>query len=1006
MDVPSLPDDVGGSLEERRTPGPPDEGGFLLQTTMTFKLRIALGVLAVGLVAIAPAGGALVAPAPVGPAQDAQVDSLPAFSWNPVSGADRYEFELAADQGFNSTLSEVSTKNTRAALKTVIPNGTYYWRVRAVASGGALGTWSTPRKLEMKWTASPALLAPAHGATISYPQDALKLRWTPLPGAAKYEVRIATDPNLGSLVGGVPVETAATSFAITAPLSPGVYYWGITPLNAEGHAGTRSATASFTWQWPSTTTTRVTDLVDDPEVYDPQFSWDLVPGAAGYEVEVNYQEDWAPGSKVCCAPISSLTKISTLGTSLSPAEVLPNNEYYWRVRAIDASGHAGAWNAGPSFTKTFANVPPMTAPSVKNLRVVDGNLGAIATGSTVATPVVLWDPVPGASAYQVGVTPFSSGCDWGAGGLVRWDVKTTTTGWTPLGWSRAAGADPLAKDGWSPSTDLSTRLAAGEDYCVRVRPVDRASTSQVPEVIGDWTYLPANGVPAFTWSGPPVVGSGDCGTCEMTAEDYMRPAHQAPVGRMPVFTWNPVAGAESYFVIVARDASFTNIVDYAFTRVPAYAPREGGQTKGYSEETTSYFWAVLPADNANGSGVFAELLDSFPRSFVKRVEPSTLLGPVGGSAVNTAATTFRWTAVEGARYYRVEVASDPNFSELGDDPVYSVKTDSTAYTSDRTFPSDRELFWRVRADAEDGASVVGLTWSETGTFRKQLPKPVFDADNPSSGAGIPSFSWNPVPGAVSYDVQVREADGDDPIYKGFATHAASFVRFTGVGVTQIFVRAKFPTSTGQLVDGPWSEPWTYTHTIPEPEGPTHEAGANRLLLSWSPRPAADEYRVQVSQRPDFATMVENTTTQTTAYAPLLTSSSYTNGGTFWWRVAMVDTDRNVGNFTTPRDFTLPKTSTGTVTTTPSRFTVYAKGYPVKNRYRTVSLRVRNQLNKPVYRAAVRVSGAGVGVRTKYTNNYGWVSFRLRATRYPSMVAFRITKSGYTTKTFYRSVRLP
>jgi hypothetical protein len=631
---------------------------------------------------------------------------------------------------------------------------------------------------------------------------------------------------------------------------------------------------------------------------------------------------------------------------------------------------------------------------------VDGNLDALAPGSTLATPIVLWAPVPGASAYQVGVAPFASGCDWGASESLRWDEKTTTAGWTPLGWSRSPGADPLSDpEVGAPSTDLSTHLVAGAGYCVRVRPVDDASTTHGPEVLGDWTYLPANNVPAFTWSGPPAAG--ECDPCSLAAGDYRRPVTGSIAGAMPVFTWSPIAGAQSYFVVVARDPSFTTVVDYAYTRVPAYAPREGAQTKGYADESTSYYWAVLPARNENGSGTSADLLESAPRSFVKRVEPSTLLGPVGGAAVNTAATTFRWTPVEGARRYRLEVATDPNFSTLEGGAVY---TDSTSYTSNWTFPSDRTLYWRVRADAEDGpADLVGLTWSPTGTFRKQLPRPVFDADNPSSGAGIPSFSWNAVPGAISYDIQVREADGDNPIYKGFATHAASFVRFTGVGVTQVFVRANFPTRTGQLVEGPWSEPWSYTHTIPEPASPTHEAGANRLLLAWSARPAADEYRVQVSQRPDFATTVETTTTQTTAYAPLLASSAYTNGGSFWWRVAMVDADRNVGDFTAARSFTLPKTSGSTVTT-PSRFSVVVRGYPVKLRYRTVSLRVRNQLNKPVYRAAVRVWGAGVGARTKYTGRYGWVSFRLRATRYPGYVTFRIAKSGYTTKTVLRPVR--
>ena len=34
---------------------------------------------------------------------------------------------------------------------------------------------------------------------------------------------------------------------------------------------------------------------------------------------------------------------------------------------------------------------------------------------------------------------------------------------------------------------------------------------------------------------------------------------------MPLFTWKPLAGKQSYFVLVAKDASFWNIVDYAFT---------------------------------------------------------------------------------------------------------------------------------------------------------------------------------------------------------------------------------------------------------------------------------------------------------------------------------------------------------------------------------------------------------------------------------------------------------
>lgn len=467
----------------------------------------------------------------------------------------------------------------------------------------------------------------------------------------------------------------------------------------------------------------VADLVAAPEVFDPQFTWGPVSGAKGYEVEVNSTDYWAPGSKVCCDDISFSEQMTTYGTSYSPPVVLANNTYYWRVRAIDASGNAGPWAAGPSFEKTFANAPATPAPSVENLRLVDSNLDVLTPGSTTDVPIVLWDPVPGASSYQVIVSPFTASpdpaCDWAAAGSVRWDRDTATTGWTPLGWNRGINADPLSNDK-QVSDDLITHLDLGQDYCVRVRPIDRSSKqSGGPVIWGDWTYLPDNNVPAFTWSGPPAVSA--CSPCSMAATDYIQPASDATVGSMPVFTWHPLPGAQSYFIVVARDPSFTNVVDYAWTKVPAYAPRTNTATKGYADESSDYYWAVLPAEDTNGYGVSAELTTSNAQPFTKHATPSSLLGPANGTVVSTAATVFRWSPVVGARRYRVQVSNDPTFVNViseGGALFNGALTDSTAYTSNTAYPTGTTLHWRVQAEAEDGANFVGLTWSATGTFSK------------------------------------------------------------------------------------------------------------------------------------------------------------------------------------------------------------------------------------------------------------------------------------------------
>jgi hypothetical protein len=958
-------------------------------------LAAALGV---ALVWVGPAGAALGAPTLAGPNDGAAVDLLPAFGWNPVAGASTYEFELSADAGFNSDQANFQTKNTRATLfmpfYTLLNNGTYYWRVRAISSTGALGTWSEVRWLEMAWTGRPSLLAPDDGATLNYPADPFKLRWTIVAGAMKYSVKVATDPALGSLVWSEPIETAATTFTLSQPLSPGTYYWNVTPIDAEGHTGNPSPTASFTWTWPSTTATTFTDLASAAELVDPQFSWDPVPGAAGYEVEVNPSVDWATGSKVCCDPIRFGTPISTIGTSLSPDILLPNNTYYWRVRAVDSAGNTGVWNEGTPFLKNFDSVPTIEPPSVKNLHMADNladagtDVDGAAAGYQTQVPILKWDPVPGASAYQVEVTVYDDAntmCNWSASG--KWLSVTTTTAWTPLG---PGGANvpfprpsdvPLANDG-------ARQVLAGTKYCARVRPRNRDDETTI---FGDFTYLDTGAGWAFEFTGYPTGGActPSCNTGYLGANDYVTPARGSVNRRMPYFTWKPIAGKQSYFVIVAKDPNFTTIEDYAFVRAPAYAPRQGGSLTTYEDETTSYYWVVLPAIEASGDGAVGNPLDAAAAAFEKQTVAPVQLAPATGASMSVP-TMFRWTPAEGARRYQLQVSDDANFASanLKDNIV----TAATSYTSSTTYPSNTTLYWRVRADADDDPTPTGLTWSQTGTFQKQLPAPVMNPSNPTSGSTIPTWEWEPVPGAVSYDIHWIEADGDDKLATKLPSHAFSFAKWTGSGILRWEVRANFPAKTGGVVPGPYSALQDYAHTMPEPSGAQSELGSNRVVMSWNPRPGAKRYKVQISTRADFASFVDNAYTETTNFAPLLIKTQYTNGGRYYWRVAMEDDDRNLGDFTTPQTFALPKI-----------MRLSASGYPQRGMYKTITIAATDATRVAIRSARVCLWGAGITTRCKYTTSLGRAAFSVRATRY-GRVYVRATKSGYQTATTSLPVR--
>ena len=413
------------------------------------------------------------APVPLGPANGAGVSSFPAFAWSAVAGAEEYEFQIAADAGFNSPVlgsgkDDFRTKNLRATLTQTAPNGTYWWRVRAIGRNGGASPWSRGRSIVKRWGTSTALKAPASGATIVYPSTPLSLSWAPVPGARTYLVSLATDPGLGSLVkvngSGSAIETSATTFTPTAALAPGAYYWGVTPVDARGNRGTPSAVRSFVWAWPSTMTLQLEDLNAAPEAYDPRFSWNPVPGAARYEVEINSSQDFAPGSKVCCAG-------TTIANSLSPTQVFKDNVYYWRVRAFDADGNAGVWNYGGSFTKTFDKVPPagpVPGTSIKNLRMRDNladpgtDLDLGTAGYQTRVPVVRWDPVPGAASYEIQVASWGgSTCNWATSTYIK---KTSVPEWAPQG---DAKANPIVWQG-SLAEDGFQAIGPGT-YCFRVR---------------------------------------------------------------------------------------------------------------------------------------------------------------------------------------------------------------------------------------------------------------------------------------------------------------------------------------------------------------------------------------------------------------------------------------------------------------------------------------------------------------------------------------------------------
>ena len=194
-----------------------------------------------------------------------------------------------------------------------------------------------------------------------------------------------------------------------------------------------------------------------------------------------------------------------------------------------------------------------------------------------------WDPVPGASSYEVKVVPWvgtstaSGFCNWTTSdGTQRWDVKTAATAWTPLAssWNGVSPLGGLAAP--RAAIDGNKALRANESYCVEVRArSDRDAAGA--EIVSVPTQLGGDGRPGFTYAAP--------GAACTPSPAYHEPQTGSTTPRMPLFTWERTCGANSYFVVVARDREFTKVVDMALTTQPTYAPRSSSAPTTYPDET-------------------------------------------------------------------------------------------------------------------------------------------------------------------------------------------------------------------------------------------------------------------------------------------------------------------------------------------------------------------------------------------------------------------------------------
>ena len=656
------------------------------------------------------AGSGPAAPTVTG-GNDAQ--GRPTLKWNAVSGAAKYEVYRARSMNGDyikySTVTGTSYTNT-----SYIENGnTYYYKVRALKSDGTAGAWSSIVSVTYRAASTGTLPAPTvTGGNDSQGRPTLK--WRAVTGAAKYEVYRARSKD-GDYIKYSTV--TGTSYTNTSYIENGnTYYYKVRALDANGTAGVWSSIVSVTYRAASTGTLSAPTVTGGNDSQGrPTLKWNAVTGAAKYEV---YRARSQSGDYI---KYSTVTGTSYTNTSY----IEDGNTYYYKVRALDANGTAGAWGSIVSVTYRAASTGTLSAPTVTGGNDAQGR------------PTLKWNAVTGAAKYVVYRARSLNG------DYIKYSTVTgtsyTNTSYIENGNTYYYKVRALKSDGtagaWSSIVSVTYRAAStgtlpapavtgGNDSQGRPTLKWKAVTGAAKYEIyrsysrdGSYSKYSTQTSTAYTYSSYLSSGTtyyykvraldanGNAGpysavvsvTCRLKLSAPSVTGGKDSQGR-PTLKWNAVTGAAKYEVYrsTSRSGTYTK---YSTQTSTSYT------NSSYLTSGTTYYYKVRALGSDGSYGPYSSVVSVTYRATSSAVPAEVTMGK---ATAQGSYITVTWDKAANAASYRVY----RRVNNSSDWNVVASSVSGTSYTDWNVEPGVRYTY-TVRGVAADGQT-LSKTYNKTG----------------------------------------------------------------------------------------------------------------------------------------------------------------------------------------------------------------------------------------------------------------------------------------------------
>lgn len=522
--------------------------------------------------------------------------------------------------------------------------------------------------------ATPRGLSPESSVSTNSPV----LAWNRVAGAAKYEVQVAKTPDFAAPV--FSIATTNRQSVPTSSLPDGSLHWRVRAVSSSGSAGAW-ATQAF-----DVSPTAAPELVAPADGSDlaqpadpPLLAWTAVQGATKYEIEIDTEDDFIG---------------ATLYSTKTPSFVLPDTKeprtYFWRVRAIRANGLTTLWSAPRSYNILALSDVTLAYPADN-------------ADSSIEDVFLDWDPVPGATKYEVRVS-------------------------TDQQFNTITDSKIVMSTRYSP---LVTYL--NNQYYWQVRALNAAGLAT------NWKPVPA--MFRRHWPDKPTL---------------RYPANQIgqPVGDDFYYEWTPVDHATRYQLDVGTDPNFSpGTFDTCYTAGTTYA---AGYLKNPTDrcmpsQGTVYYWRVRALDEpADVQGIFSDI-----HTFIYNSGNVNQTSPSNGQTVPVP--TLRWEAAQNAEKYRVQILNSTG-AEVAKTDTYALSWTPTGTKA--LDPSKGPFSWTVQAIDSNGSvspKYAGWQFSLAGTPSTSAASPL----SPITGVAgdlptnrFPMLSWEPLPGAAYYKIKI------------------------------------------------------------------------------------------------------------------------------------------------------------------------------------------------------------------------------------------------------------